>query len=39
MEFSKLPKNDDDSDFSVKKRAKSRPHFSGLPEPNTPNKT
>ena len=38
MEFSKLPKNDDDSDFSIKKTNKSRPHFSGIPLPEPKNK-
>ena len=40
MQMSDLPKNDDASDFSVKKRDKSRPHFSGLApaEPKTPSK-
>ena len=30
MQVSDLPINDDESDFSVKKKIKSRPHFSGL---------
>ena len=40
MQLSDMPKNDDESDFSLKKISKSRPHFSGLPpaEPKTPSK-
>ena len=30
MQMSDLPSNDDESDFSIKKKIKSRPHFSGL---------
>jgi Ca2+-binding EF-hand superfamily protein len=30
MQVSDLAKNDDESDFSIKKKIKTRPHFSGL---------
>ena len=30
MQMSDLPSNDDESDFNIKKKIKSRPHFSGL---------